>query len=371
MACYKAVSKTLKIILRYSLLSEVNFYTTCAYPALAGHAEFKQNPEDFKVNEKLSIDFTGEGEHLWLHIEKTNTNTDWLAGKLSQHFDVSRRAVSYSGLKDRHAITRQWFSIQMPGRKEATNQIPDFSLEDITILEHHWHQKKLHMGTHSANIFTIWLRANTIDKAALTERLETIKKYGVPNYFGPQRFGFDGQNITNAITILSNKKRTQRKQAELVVSALRSYIFNQVLSKRVKDNTWTTILPGEALQLEGQKGHFSFSEAKESQDVLLEKCVEGICHPTGPLWGDRNDIVTREVLDIEDSCFHQYVNYIQLLSNRRLNAARRSLRMMPHSLTYEFNEKNDCCLSFELSPGCFATSVLKEILPEPAPVRAE
>lgn len=340
----------------------VNLYTNQAYPSLIGHAEFKKNPADFKVDEKLSIKFTGEGEHLWLHIEKSNTNTDWLAGKLAQHFDVQRRNVSYSGLKDRHATTRQWFSIQMPGQKEAANKVPEFSLEDVTILEHHWHQKKLHIGTHSANIFTIWLRDNTIDKNILIERFETIKKYGVPNYFGPQRFGFDGQNITDAASILANRKKSQRKQAELVVSALRSYLFNQVLSQRVHNNTWTTILPGEALQMDGQKGYFLYEEAKEEKKGLLEKCIQGTCHPTGPLWGDSNDIVHNEVSDIENNCFEQYPEYIELLSNRRLDPARRALRMTPHNLTYEFNVNNDCCLSFELFSGCFATSVLKEII---------
>tara|TARA_R110002110_G_scaffold415856_3_gene658443 strand:+ start:21318 stop:22334 length:1017 start_codon:yes stop_codon:yes gene_type:complete len=336
--------------------------TQCAYPTLAGHAEFKKNSADFKVDEMLSIEFTGEGEHLWLHIEKSNTNTDWLAGKLAHHFDVQRRSVSYSGLKDRHATTRQWFSIQMPGRKDAINQIQDFSLEDINILEHHWHQKKLHMGTHSANIFTIWLRNNTIDKHALIKRLDIIKKYGVPNYFGPQRFGFDGQNIKDAAAILANRKKSQRKQAELTVSALRSYMFNQILSERVKNKTWTTILPGEALQMDGQKGYFLFENAKEEPDVLREKCIRGACHPTGGLWGDQNDIVNKEVAKIEDMCFELHPEYVKLLANRRLDPARRSLRMIPHNLVYEFNENNDCCLSFALSPGCFATSVLKEII---------
>lgn len=343
-------------------LSEVSFHTNRVYPTLTGSAQFKQSPEDFKVNEKLSVAFTEEGEHLWLYIEKTSTNTDWLAGKLSQHFDVTKRNVSYSGLKDRHATTRQWFSIQMPGRKDASDKIPSFSLEGIKILEYHWHQKKLHMGTHDSNIFTIWLRENSFAKAELIDRLERIKQYGVPNYFGSQRFGFDGNNITDAAIILSNRKKSQRKQSELVVSALRSYLFNQILSQRVEDKTWNTILPGEALQLDGQKGYFLFNHAKESEESLLKKCDQSECHPTGPLWGERKDIVSHTVLDIENDCFNQYPDYIKLLSNRRLDPARRSLRMIPHNLTYIFNEHNDCCLSFELAPGCFATSVLKEII---------
>jgi len=343
-------------------LSIVRLHTNSVYPPLTGNAKFKQNPKDFKVDEKLSIAFTEQGEHLWLYIEKINTNTDWLAGKLSQHFEVAKRSVSYSGLKDRYATTRQWFSIQMPGRKEATNKIPSFCLDGIRILEYHWHQKKLHMGTHNSNLFAIWLRENSIDKKDLIERLEAIKKYGVPNYYGLQRFGHDGNNIIDAPIILANRKKSQRKQAELVVSALRSYLFNQVLSQRVKDKTWNTILPGEALQLDGQKGYFLFDDAKESKNSLIEKCNQGKCHPTGPLWGERNDLTSHTVRDIENSCFTQYPDYIKLLSNRRLDPSRRALRMIPQNLTYQFNDINDCCLSFELAPGCFATSVLKEII---------
>lgn len=337
--------------------------STTAYEALDGQANFKSKPEDFEVEELLLVPFTGTGEHLWMYIEKINTNTDWLAAQLARHFKIPRRCVSYSGLKDRNAVTRQWFSLHMPGNMQAQESVKTLELDDVKVLEHHWHQKKCHLGTHQSNRFKIWLRKNTIDRDKLTQRVNLIKIQGVPNYYGSQRFGIDGQNVTNAQDILASRNRAHRKKAELCVSALRSFLFNMVLKERVEQNTWDKILPGEALQLDGQKGFFLFEQAKESPEKIMAKYLQGECHSTGPLWGEDSIVVKNEVAALENAVFKSYPELIQLLYNRKLNQARRALRLYPRDMEVEFCENNDCCVTFSLTSGCFATTVMTELIP--------
>ncbi|MFB2539632.1 MULTISPECIES: tRNA pseudouridine(13) synthase TruD [unclassified Acinetobacter] len=167
-------------------------------------ADFKQQPSDFVVTEQLDIPFSEQGEHLWVYVSKTNLNTSFIASLLEKWADIPLRDVGYSGLKDRHAITYQWFSLRLPKQQPPTNNFHQFTKsmlqphEQATILKHIWHHKKLGRGIHKSNHFRITLTNITGDTAKINAQLELIKSMGVPNYFGTQRFGVDGNNITQA-----------------------------------------------------------------------------------------------------------------------------------------------------------------------------
>lgn len=342
--------------------SELRLAFPCAYPKLSGTAKFKQQPADFRVFENMAVDFTGQGEHLWLLIEKTNTNTNWLAGQIAQHFQLSKNQVHYSGLKDKQAVTTQWFSCQIPIKQDVEPLIASFHLPDVKILKYTRHLKKCQIATHKSNHFEIWLRDSSLSREQLIERLEHIRVNGVPNYFGPQRFGIDGQNIFHAKELLSKRAKKSKKQKELVFSALRSFLFNTVLAQRVTEHTWQTLLPGEAVQITGQKGFFNLEQAKEDKAVIIEKFNKGLYHPTGPLYGENDENVSGELAQFESECINRYPLFIELLSRARLIPARRALRIFAQNLEYQFQENEDCCLRFELPAGGYATSILKEII---------
>lgn len=220
-----------------------------------GTAVLKAVAEDFQVDEVLDIPLSGQGEHLWLWVEKRDLNTEEAARRLARAAGVPVRAISYAGLKDRQALTRQWFSLHLPGKAD-----PDLSrAEDDTlrVLKQVRHQRKLQRGAHSANGFTLRLTALQADRPALDARLEQLKQQGVPNYFGSQRFGHAGGNVHDAQDWAARQALPeQRNVRSRLLSAGRSYLFNQVLAARVADGTWQRAQVGDLLAFTDSRSFF-------------------------------------------------------------------------------------------------------------------
>ncbi|RZI79576.1 MAG: tRNA pseudouridine(13) synthase TruD, partial [Pseudomonas sp.] len=246
-----------------------------------GSAVLKAVAEDFQVDEVLDIPLTGQGEHLWLWVEKRDLNTEEAARRLARAAGVPLRAISYAGLKDRQALTRQWFSLHLPGKAD-----PDLSrAEDDTlrILKRDRHLRKLQRGAHSANGFTLRLTALTADHAALDARLHQLKAQGVPNYFGSQRFGHGGGNVQDAQSWAERAALPeQRNVRSRLLSAGRSYLFNQVLAARVADGSWQRAQVGDLLAFTDSRSFFPAGEAECADPRLAILDL----HPTGPLWGE-------------------------------------------------------------------------------------
>ena len=353
-------------------------------------ALYKAKPEDFVVNERLEVDFTGEGEHLWLHIKKSGINTAYLAKLLSEWADIPLRDVGYSGLKDRLALTTQWFSLRLPKKQKPDSDFAPVDIkehETVKIIAEHWHNKKLNRGTHNANQFVITLRDiefakdQTLgDKSSVEQHLQTISKTGVPNYFGPQRFGFGGNNIREALNLFarrlkstsSAKKKNKRKSAvreqnSMELSAARSLIFNQILAARVRVGNWDTGLAGEVFNLDGSGSIFG-SEAID--DALRARMMSGDIHPTGVLWGVGNDKVSGMAAQLESDIVKNNALLTQLamgLEQRDVKAQRRALRLPIEALSWEWLDASDSneqalILSFTLTTGSFATSVLASVV---------
>ena len=200
----------------------------CGAPLFS--AAIRTSPADFHVSETLGWDFSGDGEHDYLWLQKTSANTEWVARQLARHADVPARDVGYSGLKDRHAVTTQWFSVP---RWHA----PDWSALDVDgveVLDVRRHNRKLRRGAHQSNTFRIVLRGAGIEQQAdaLEQRLTLIREQGVPNYFGEQRFGRDGGNVALADAWASGKRLPRHKRS-LAISTMRSLLFNEQLDARV------------------------------------------------------------------------------------------------------------------------------------------
>ena len=319
----------------------------CGAPLFS--AVLKAEAADFVVTEILGFEPDGDGEHDLLWIEKTGTNTDWLARQLAKHAGIPARDVGYCGLKDRHAITRQWFSVRRPGR-DGTDW-DAFSLDGVRILEIHRHRRKLRTGTHRGNAFEILLRTDEQPAPdALAGRLDRITESGVPNYFGEQRFGRDGGNLQMAEEVFAGQRR-------LAISSTRSFLFNEILDQRVADGTWNRLLDGDRAELDGSASVFDVDEPDAS---LLERCAAMDIHPTATLWGRGAPLTRAAAADVEQQIADRHPALCGGLVDASVDAGQRRLRMRVDKIDAELRD-DGVLLGFELGRGEYATTLLREI----------
>ncbi|HEX4870623.1 MAG TPA: tRNA pseudouridine(13) synthase TruD [Moraxellaceae bacterium] len=328
-----------------------------AHGGPVARATLRAAPEDFRVEELPGFTPSGEGEHLFLRIRKRNQNTAWVAGLLAKAAGVREDAVSYAGLKDRRAVTTQWFSVHLPGR-----QAPDLSAlwgADLELLEQTWNARKLRRGAHGGNRFVITLREVEGDRGAIAARLERIAREGVPNYIGPQRFGHDNANLAAGEALLRGPaKRRLNHREGLAVSAVRSALFNRVLGRRTGEGSWNRCLDGDVLMLDGRG---SFFRPEPGDDALPARLEALEVHPTGPLPGRGAPPVAGAVLALEDEVAASADGLVPALGRCGLEAQRRALRLRAGDLAWDWEGEDALVLSFTLASGAFATSVLREL----------
>lgn len=328
-----------------------------AWGAPCGRAVLKASPEDFRVTEIMDIDLSGTGEHLWLLIEKRNQNTEEVARQLARGAAVKLRDVSYAGIKDRKAVTSQWFSLQLPGRED-----PDLSAlwsNNLRCLAARRHSRKLQRGAHAANHFVIRLNQLQADLPALEDRLQQIATQGVPNYFGPQRFGRDGSNLHDARNwAMREALPPARGTRSRLLSTARSLLFNQLLARRVADASWNQVLPGDCLAFTHSRSQF----AAERMDAGDPRIAALDLHPTGPLWGLGEPPVSGQTLALEQTVIQAEPVLARWLENAGLEQARRILRLPIKALAWHYPSPNSLELEFTLPTGCFATAVLRELV---------
>lgn len=339
------------------LLDENALLGPTAYGAPCGRALLKQTADDFQVNEVLDIPLSGSGEHLWLWVEKRELNTEDAARRLAKAAGVPLRAVSYAGLKDRQALTRQWFSLHLPGQQD-----PDLSAAEsdaLCILQRSRHSRKLQRGAHSANGFILRLTALDADHAALEQRLQRIAVEGVPNYYGLQRFGFDGNNVHEARHWASEGTLPeQRNRRSRVLSAARSYLFNRVLAARVSAGDWAQARPGDVLSFTDSRSFFLAGEA-ECQDPRLQALD---VHPTGPLVGAGELPSQGVTLALEQTILQPEAALVAWLAAADLRQERRTLRLPVTGLAWHYPSPDTLQVAFTLPSGCFATAVVRELV---------
>ena len=316
-----------------------------------GSADFRTEPEDFVVDETLGFRPSGEGEHLFLHIRKRNRNTRWVAEQLAHLAGVSTMDVGYCGMKDRRAVTSQWFSLYLPKRvpKRELDVTMVAAIEGVELLASARHNRKLRRGEHQSNTFKIRLRNCTAQQLELEPRLSAIAESGVPNYFGEQRFGHGGNNLREfeklfvgqrGDTRARNRQRGRNRKGGkgvanrgsdtgIYLSAGRSYLYNRILAMRVEQESWNQLLPGE--------------------DAA-----------TGALWGRGRNQRSEQLIALERQVAAQLPGWCDALEHSGMSQERRALVLLPEQFCWNFDGA-DLTLDFRLAPGCFATSILREL----------
>lgn len=324
-------------------------------PPLA--ARLRARPADFIVDEQLAFGADGDGEHALLRIRKTSANTEWVARRLASLAGVPVKAVGYAGLKDRHAITTQWFSVHLGPLPEPRWRL--LAEDGIEVLEQHRHRRKLKRGSLAGNRFQIRLREVTGDVDAAAARIAILAARGVPNYFGPQRFGRGEGNLFRAQALFAGSApRASRQQQGLWLSAVRSQLFNEVLAYRVERAAWTTALVGDRLQLRGSQSHFLVETLDER---ILERVRSGDVMPTGPLFGAGEPLTAAAVLALEEQVAARYPAWMAGLAAAGLKQERRALRLDIEDLELEQVSATELNLRFQLPAGSYATTLIREL----------
>jgi tRNA pseudouridine13 synthase len=324
-------------------------------PPLGGR--LRATTADFQVEEVLGFEPDGEGEHALLLVRKIGLNTDELARQLARLAGLRPRDVGYCGLKDRNAVTSQWFSLGLAGREE-----PDWAeldSERVQVLGAHRHRRKLRRGAARGNRFRIRITDAAGERDAAEERLTTLRKQGAPNYFGEQRFGRDYGNLERAEQLFQGTlKRVNPHQRGLYLSAARSQIFNELLAQRVRAGSWSRALPGDLMQLEGSHSWFPVAEP----DAEIARRVEdGDIQPTGPLWGRGAVPSSGLPATVEQELAERFASWCHGLERFGLKQDRRSLRVPLHELEWAWGDAS-LEVGFRLPSGCYATSVLRELV---------
>ena len=317
-------------------------------------ATIRDRPSDFLVVENLGFETAGSGEHDYLWVEKTGANTDWVARQLARHAGARPADVGYSGMKDRHAITRQWFSVPRRGSVDWSA----LAVDGVTVLDVRSHRRKLQRGAHKSNAFRIALRSPEVAslRQLVDERLSCITARGVPNYFGPQRFGHHGANVGLARALFAGE-RLRRDKRSIAISAARSFLFNQILSARVADGSWERILRGERVNLDGSGSLFT----ADVVDAEIERRAASMdIHPTGTLWGLRSGISPGPVELLERNATDAEEDLRTGLERLAVKVSSRPLRLPVRDLSWELAD-DALWLEFTLPAGGFATAVLREV----------
>lgn len=324
----------------------------------------RASPEDFKVDEILGFDAAGEGPHALLRVRKRGANTEWVSRELARAAGCKPFEVGFAGLKDRNAVTTQFFTVPR-GRRDAAEFL-GVSGEGYEVIEAAPHQRRLPRGALAGNRFEIVVRNVHCDAAALAARIQAIAAGGVPNYFGEQRFGREAGNLADVLRIAarvasgeaSRARARGRGDAGFMLSAARSLVFNAILGERVEQGTWNTLLDGDVANLDGRGSVFPVPAVDAE---LAARCAALDVHPTAPLPGSGVTMAAGGVLALEETVAARFPEALAAIGHERMNAERRALRIRVRGLEHECAD-DVLRLRFDLAAGSFATTVLREII---------
>jgi tRNA pseudouridine13 synthase len=320
----------------------------------------RAQPEDFIVEEDLGFSASGTGQHVLLKVQKRNANTQWVARELAKLCGCHPRDVGYAGLKDRHAIAVQWLTV--PKSKLTLDAWRGVRHPEFDVLQADAHSRKLPRGALAGNRFAIRIRAIDVADDVLATRVAEIGRRGVPNYFGPQRFGRDGANLAR---IADSAHALRPEERGFVLSAARSVVFNAVLAERVREGSWDRLEPGDLANLDGRGSIFTV-DAVDS--TLTERLAQLDIHPTGPMWG-RGELLSRfRIADLETRIAGQFQQPCALTADAGMDQERRALRLAVRDFSWErepggpMGQPSALVIRFRLTRGSFATTVLREIV---------
>lgn len=343
--------------------SEIDFY-------------FRQSPETFVVSENPLYEFSNEGEHLILKVRKKNLTTWQMLQVISEYIGVKVRDIGYAGLKDKDAMTIQYISINKSFERELEN----FSHPQIKILEKFLHKNKLKIGHLKSNNFFIRLKKVTpVNAKKIDLALESIEKFGMPNYFGYQRFGNSGDNYKLGEAIVKKERRVKsKKEREFLINAYQSHLFNLWLSKRLEvskiisnfsEREIENFLNIPKLTIKTLKSqphpfkllsgdimhHYPYGKIFEIDNIHSEaqRFFQRDIVPTGLLAGKRVKVATDLALIYE----REFID-----SSIELNGVRRFAWTFPKNIEKNYRESEFWYeINFTLEKGSYATVLLEEI----------
>jgi tRNA pseudouridine13 synthase len=327
-----------------------------AWGAAVATAKQRSVPADFQVEEQLALHPLATGAQQLLEVTKVDQNTVWVAEAIAAHAGVALNAIAYCGLKDRHAQTRQWFSLPAMARAIDWSAL---ALEGVTITPAGYLRYPLRRGDHLANRFTLTLREVAGDRQAIDTRLEQIAGHGVPNYFGPQRFGQQGGNLLLAEQLFAGE-RLSRHLRSLALSAARSYLFNRLLALRVTANCWLKPISGDRLQ-PADEGLMVAWQGSSEQQAALER---GDLTLVGWLCGDSSSRSRDKALAFEEQAVAGFDHWVAGLAAARLRVEWRPLRLRASELRWQWLDTTTLQIGFTLPAGGYATTLLRELLRE-------
>ena len=408
-------------------------YLTPDTPGVGGR--IKVRPEDFLVEEQPRYEPTGTGEHVYLFIEKRQLTTTDAARRVAKAFHVKRSDVGFAGLKDKHAITRQFFSVYAPKVQVTPQHVSHIEYDKLKVLWHSRHQNKLRTGHHAGNRFVIRIRDVRVEDVVHAKRvLDRLDAAGIPNYVGPQRFGYRGNNHVLGRCLLlgqwqelldemlgrpreSDSERLragraayergdyaaaldhwprflrherqpldalrqgrsareavramERVQLEFLHSAMQSAVFNAVLDRRLREDTFDRLLPGDVAFKHENRALFAVDAATaDAENGPQGRVGKREVSPTGPLWGPAMMRAEGEVLAMERAALEGVgLTESQLTPVEPVpglaEGGRRSLRefLKDPDLSAGVDEHGPYIrVAFELSRGTFATIALRELM---------
>ncbi len=332
-------------------------YLTASLPGIGG--TIRCCPEDFEVEEIPAYSPVGSGDHRFLWVEKRGRNTRDVAREIARFAGANERDIGVAGQKDKHALTRQFFSL--PASKEAPTEGNGWR-----VLSSGLHVNKLKIGHLHGNHFKIRIRQtcnNALDKA--TSIAEALQRHGLPNAFGPQRFGHGGSNARLGRELLLGVSTAETKRAKrdrflrrMAICAFQSLLFNRILGNRMRDGLFGTALSGDIMKKHQTGGLFVCEDSESDQDRLNQLEIS----PTGALFGHRMMTAMHETFKREEFVLEEEKLTLASFAAYKGEAegSRRPLRV---PINIKIEQENDCLVvCFALNKGSFATAVLRELM---------
>lgn len=309
-------------------------------------------PQDFRVEEVPAYPLSGEGDHLYLHLEKTGHTTAHVLRELGTQLGVRDRDIGVAGLKDRHAVTTQWISV--PAKYER--RLGEFAVDGVRILDTTRHGNKLGMGHLRGNRFVVRVRDAAGGAAQAGATLHTLSAHGVPNYFGPQRFGLGGLNAEEGLRVLRGESRLRDPRVRrFLISSVQSAVFNAFLSLRLERGVFASLLAGDMAKKHDTGGVFLVEDAAAESP----RAERGEVSATGTLFGKKTKPLTLDAGALEAEALAVFDLTPAVFASRR--GDRRLTRVFPEEASVT-PQDDGYTLAFTLPKGSFATSVLREVM---------
>jgi len=323
--------------------------------------EIKTVPEDFIVDEIPAYEPSGTGEHLFIHITKKGITTKDVQKALAHKFNIKMKDVEFAGIKDKHALTSQFFSAWLLDKQDPELV---YSLEEelpVKINSAKFHQRKIKKGHLWGNQFDILIRnidSSTEEALERTHKIiSEIHKQGLPNFYGTQRFGIEGDNAQQGFEILKGERNIRNKWLKrFLLSSFQSHVFNHYLCKRIEQGLFSQIMPGDIAKKQDTGGIFVVEDQETDQQRFDRK---EICF-TGPMFGKKMTPAQDEALSFEQAIMEENNITTEEFRKAKVNGTRRAGIILPQISAS--SEEEGIRVKFSLPKGAFATIVLRELM---------